>query len=424
VGVAFSPDGKTVAVSGGYGGPPVQLRAADSGQVVRSWAGRLGYGAAFSADGRLLAWGEADGAVRVWDVAARNELRRLQGHRDAPNALAFSPDGLTLASTAGSLDTLLLWDLATGLEMGRFQGAGAATYCLAFSRDGKTLAVVPSDSRGVYLYELASGKYRCYLGSHTDMVLAVAFSPDGQTLASAGHDRVIRLWDLGTGTERHRLGGHHGPIRALAFSADGRRLVSGSLDTTSLVWDLARLPAPGRAQGRGLSPQGWPALWDELASAEAARAWFARQALAAAPRRAVRLLGERLRPVGPGEVPEVGRLLKELDHDDFGVREAAQARLAKAGAVIEPALQDALLHGEPSAEVRHRLTGLLRSLHREAPPPEVLRASRAVEMLEYLGTPEAREVLETLARGAPRARLTWEARASLERLARRPRRLP
>jgi dipeptidyl aminopeptidase/acylaminoacyl peptidase len=420
----------------------IQLWDVATGKELRRWP--VPYSSiealAFSPDGRSLAAGSDDQTVRVWEVGTGKQRYCLRGHQRGVLSVAFSPDGKTLAS--GSQDqTIALWDtstgrrirhlhghehpvcalvFSTGLEMGRFQAAGAAPYSLAFSRDGKTLAVIPSDSRGVYLYELASGKHRCSLGSHTDVVLAAAFSPDGQTLASAGHDRVIRLWDLGTGAERHRLGGHHGPIRALALSADGRRLVSGSLDTTLLVWDLARLPAPGR----GPAPLEWPALWDELANAEAARAWFAMQALAAAPRRAVRLLGERLRPVGPGEVPEVGRLLKELDHDDFGVREAAQARLAKAGAVVEPALQDALLHGEPSAEVRHRLTGLLRSSHREALPPQVLRASRAVEVLEYLGTPEAREVLARLAGGAPRARLTWEARASLERLARRPRRLP
>ena len=88
------------------------------------------------------------------------------------------------------------------------------------------------------------------------------------------------------------------------------------------------------------------------------------------------------------------------------------------GRPAEPALRKAL-DGQPSPEVRRRVRQLLNKLA-AVPSGERLRALRALEALEQIGTPPAREALEALARGAPEARLTQEAKASLERVARRP----
>jgi hypothetical protein len=91
------------------------------------------------------------------------------------------------------------------------------------------------------------------------------------------------------------------------------------------------------------------------------------------------------------------------------------------GTSAEPSLREALA-GQPSLEARRRIERLLDRLGTpSALLPEEARSLRAVEVLEYVGSPAAREVLGRLARGAPHARLTQEARASLKRLSGRTR---
>src|SRR5262249_15170329 len=118
--------------------------------------------------------------------------------------------------------------------------------------------------------------------------------------------------------------------------------------------------------------------------------------------------------------------LRDLDDDAFAVREKAKTELARLGAAAEPALRQALAKS-PSIEMRRRLEDLLKAVEterqiafrkaeRQAPSRDVLRAVRALEVLEQIGTREAREVLKTLTADVPGAYLTQEARAALDRL--------
>ena len=115
----------------------------------------------------------------------------------------------------------------------------------------------------------------------------------------------------------------------------------------------------------------------------------------------------------------IGRLIADLDSDDFAVREKATRELESFGRSALPALQK-VLRENPSAEVRQRVESLLEKLSQPGHLSEELRVVRAVEVLEHIGTAEVREVLKVLARGTPQAPLTREAKASLDRLARRP----
>ncbi|KAF2686545.1 hypothetical protein K458DRAFT_415891 [Lentithecium fluviatile CBS 122367] len=136
------------------------------------------------------------------------DLETLKGHSDWVRAVAFSPDGKTLAS--------------------------ASVMAVAFSPNGKTLASASGDGT-VKLWDAGSGKALQTLKGHSSWVNSVAFSPDGKTLASASGDGTVKLWDAGSGKALQTLKGHSSWVNSVAFSPDGKtlaRLASGSSDNT------------------------------------------------------------------------------------------------------------------------------------------------------------------------------------------------
>jgi hypothetical protein len=110
------------------------------------------------------------------------------------------------------------------------------------------------------------------------------------------------------------------------------------------------------------------------------------------------------------------RLIAELDDDDFAARESATKELGRLDVLAESALR-AALEGDVPQERRRRVEKLLEQLRGPITTTEIRQAVRAVAVLEHIGTPEARQLLRKLTEGAPDARLTREAKAALERLA-------
>jgi hypothetical protein len=161
-----------------------------------------------------------------------------------------------------------------------------------------------------------------------------------------------------------------------------------------------------------------PRLWDELCSTDPARAQRAIDALVANPASTLVWLDEHLRPVPRPDERRIARLLADLDDPRFPVRRKAADDLAAAAEAAESSLRRALDQG-PSLEVRKAIQRMLECLknNRLYPPPERLRTARAVEVLEEIGSQEARRLLTTLGAGAPEAMLTVDARGALKRLA-------
>jgi truncated hemoglobin YjbI len=124
---------------------------------------------------------------------------------------------------------------------------------------------------------------------------------------------------------------------------------------------------------------------------------------------------ERLRPASEPNAEQIATWINDLDSDQFLVREKAGAELEKLGERTETALRKKLTE-KASPELRRRIEQLLAKMGQLT--PDMLRALRAVEVLEHIGSSEARRVLEALATGAQSARLDSEAKASLERLKR------
>jgi RNA polymerase sigma factor (sigma-70 family) len=387
----------------------------------------------FSADEKVLATVDWSGAVRLWDAATGKALRTLPAAekdgeaRGMLSMLEFSRDGRTLLTVRmpnpvvalGQAKApqapeapqepksyVCLWDTATGTVVRRW-GAKGVFMSAALTPDGH--AVVTAAAEGVTLWEVATGRERF----RTKEAVIVGCSPDGRVLATAD-GTTTRLLDLRTGKEFAQLKGHEAEVRALAFTPDGKGLVSGSADSTALVWKVTR-PA---AKVQELGAKRLAELWVELADPDAGKAFRAAAELGASPKGAAALLAKHVKPVPAPDAKQVARWVADLDADSFEARKKAAGELARLGELAQPALQEALKK-KPSLELRRRAEELLgRLTSREEPSAEGLRQLRTVEVLEGIGTTEARGLLEKLAQGAPGARLTRDAKAALQRLGR------
>jgi hypothetical protein len=265
-------------------------------------------------------------------------------------------------------------------------------------------------------WELATAHERQALavdaGRDFSRVERLAFARDGRSLAVAREDHRIQIWDTLTGKLRWQRGGFTASVEALTFSPDGRRLVTGHADSTILVWDVAAVTRPELAKTKP-SPAELDADWRALASGDAHQAWAAMARLAASPESTVALFAERVKPATPAPVEKVRSLIADLGSAQFATREAAQRELAGFGEAIEPLLAEALKDAD-SAELRQRIDRLLGS-QRVLKSPEALRRLRAVEVLSWIGSDEAKKVLERIAAGDVGDRATNAARAALNR---------
>jgi hypothetical protein len=219
---------------------------------------------------------------------------------------------------------------------------------------------------------------------------------------------------MATGKMRRTLKGHGGEVTGCVFSPDGRFVLTASSDATVLVWDLG---VQSEQKPRELTRKALASLWDDLGNADAARADRAIWTLVAAGQQAVPFLRKNL-PPAPAPHADWRAWVKDLDSEQFGVREKASRALEALGERAYPLLQKTLTDA-PSLEVRKRIERLLGRLNYPLKSPKTIRELRAVEVLEHIGTAQARQVLQKLSLGAPGSRLTDAAMASLERLARR-----
>src|SRR5205085_920902 len=151
--------------------------AADKGEID---------GAAFSPDGRLLAYGCQDSTILLREAATGKIVQRFRGNLRSAR-LAFSPDGRTLASAATAQaaepgpGAICLWEVATGGSRGQSPVADGRAYSLTFSADGLTLALGSGDQR-IYRWDLAAGRELAPLAGHLGAVTSLAFSLDGRSL--------------------------------------------------------------------------------------------------------------------------------------------------------------------------------------------------------------------------------------------------
>ncbi len=268
------------------------------------------------------------------------------------------------------------------------------------------------------------------LRGHTDRVVRVAFSPDSRFLVSTSMDETIRIWDLAipkpggeaaTISEVVLLRGHVGYATPVAFSPDGRILATGGSyrDQTIVLWDFWKLVLGDGEPLTAPSDERLQSLWNDLASDAAGGGPLAAVGtLATAPGDAIRLVRRQLEPyVSEAQRDRILELIAQLGNDRYAVREAATEALIRLRRQAEGLLRAALAETQ-SAEVRFRLRRIL-SRGNAAPTlsaAEVRRYRRVVLLLERLGSPEARKLLEQLAEVFPAPAVSRDARGALARL--------
>jgi RNA polymerase sigma factor (sigma-70 family) len=380
----------------------------------------------FTPDGRtLLTVDHRDGTVRVWDFATGKEKRKFRvrckdeaGIDYYVKKAVLSPDGKSLAVWYEAAHGLImpyavrLWDVATGTKKHELPGHYQLIN-LAFSPDSRFAVVScePLFERDlkqpyqIYVWDMATSNRTVPLadGLPTEVV-AMAFADDGRTLATATPDGLVQLWEVASWTIRAEYRGHRGRVTSLTFASDGR-LFTGGLDTTVLAWNLHPPIAAGPID----------AAWEALTRPGSAEAFKAQGHLLAAPADAIRLIASKMKPAESADPKRLATLLAELDSPTFATREQASKRLAEIGRPALAALRD-IAETTASFEVRRRATDLIEQIDGQTISTRELRECRAVEVLAWIGTAEAKELLAALAKGERSARLTAAADAALKRL--------
>jgi hypothetical protein len=415
--VSFSPDSKKL-VSTSYD-RSTRTWDRDKGSMLHNYLGHpnLSHSAAFSPDGKYLVSVAYEPNIRVLDAGTGRELRSFKGDDNGIIwAVAYSPDGKMIA-TAGQDRFVHLWDPQTGTELKKLSGHTEICVALAFSPDGRTLISAGHD-KTIRLWEVSTGKERLKLEGHTNWIRGIAVSSDGRTIASGGYDNVIRLWDALTGKELKKLDGHKQTVWGVAFAPGDKTLASGSEDRTIRLWDVAETTARDKPKGEKLADKEVAAFWTALGNDDGVKAYKAIIGLAASPESSVPFLKENLKAVralDEESQKKVNKLIEDLGNEDFAARKKAMDGLTTLGAPVGPDVRKALA-GAKDVDLRLRLFVVLRSLEGASLTAAQLRTLRALETLERINNPDAKEVLEGLGKGVPDAWLTKEAKSCLARL--------
>ncbi len=233
--VAVSPDGKHIA-SGSQDGAVRIWNADGRGSPLVLLGHQTGVNSvAFSADGRHLVSGSYDKTIRVWNTDGTGEATVFNGHEKEVNAVAFSPNGMQIVSGSND-ETIRIWNVdgsGGSAVLGRCPHAEVSS--VAFSPDGHRVVSGATDKL-VRVWNVDGGK-ALVLKGHEATVGGTAFSPDGLHIVSAAADKTVRVWNADGSGRPLVFKGHDAEVLRVAFSPDGLRIASSSMDRTVRVWN-------------------------------------------------------------------------------------------------------------------------------------------------------------------------------------------
>jgi WD40 repeat protein/tRNA A-37 threonylcarbamoyl transferase component Bud32 len=288
-GVAFTPDGKSFAATGGVGSGVV-VWDMDQPRAAPIRTSHLISTVCYSPNGRLLLTGGANlgaliksqvykcdvGEAQLWDVATGSPVGKPMWRQEAVFRAVFSPQGGQVL--LGSIHPLLeepasgdasLWEVGSGTVVRTHRsGPGHGVLAVAFSPDG-TRYVTGDRGKEVQLWDTASGKLLWKRKrAHELGVRAVAYGPTGRTLVTGSDDKTAQLWDADTGERIGDPMAHPAQVASLALDATGRFLLTGCHDKLARVWDLEtrRQVGPTYAHGGPVIAVAWSADGNLLAT--------------------------------------------------------------------------------------------------------------------------------------------------------------
>lgn len=271
--VAFAPNGRTLAVAGAdtilwnVTDPehPQLLGRLDLGHDVGDDSAAIAAFVAFAEDGNTVAVVRADATALLWDVTDPAAPRRLgelhtdvdpgPGQPSTVSALAFAPDGRTVAVASEDVADLrdvtpwdvTLWNITDRdhpHQLGHPRDVSGKVSSVAYASDGGTLAVAGVDGTTA-LWDVRDPEHTAplepALTGHSAAVNSVAFAPDGRMLATAGVDNVAFVWEISSPRRPRQLAvlaGHRGDVTSVAFASQDR-VATASSDGTAMLWDLA-----------------------------------------------------------------------------------------------------------------------------------------------------------------------------------------
>jgi hypothetical protein len=314
--------------------------------------------------------------------------------------------------------TARVFDTTTGkrlLEVSLPGNQECGTTAMGLSADGRRLAVTSWVAGGqpiqlqVWDVENRRAISPFVDRGFTQWANALVFNPDGRTVVTGGRDGILRVWEVASGGVRQKFQ-HEGYITSVAFTPDGRTLAASSLDAPVYLWDIDGDRTHALDKATRLASD---AAWAALAEVDAKAGFTGVRALVAGGDTSVRLIRGQLKPTPRPNQVQVRQWLADLGSPKFEVREQAGAELTRAADTVRPALKEAA-EKAASAEVRNRAEKIL--AESDLPNSTTLRTVRAVEVLERIGTAEAKRLLAELAGGVESARLTNEARSAALRL--------
>jgi WD40 repeat protein len=436
--VAISPDGKLLASSCQSG--LIRVSNVADGKVVTEFT-MPGDGATalvFTLDGTVLFAGGKSTDVVGWRIAGGKEVARIVTG-DEEHVAAITEDGAMVLTSHGTPRRgglsmrLQVWKRDHPYPIASVHDRNTEfrrVFCEAalLSPGGRLIASsqyaeIPSLRRSyghpmLRLWEADSGQEIRTLVAAVSRVLA--FSANGRILAAnAGtvggpwngdvdFAADTNLWDVATGKKIADL---PASAESAAFSPDGLHLATGVADHTILIWEVPRLTPPKKETP--VSPEECDCWWFALGE-DAEAAYKAVEQMVDAPSQSVALLRERVKPIASSDAKTVEKLIAQLDSEKYEERTGAHKRLEQMGEGAAQAFAKALERDIPSLELRRSLEELLRRCDENT--TQRTQQCRAVAVLEWIATSDALALLRTLADGAPRARVTVEARAALKRL--------
>jgi hypothetical protein len=361
--------------------------------------------------------GEISVPVRLFDVSLGKEVKQFP-LREPLDAIALSFDARYVVTVLD--DKIQVWDIRTSKEFRQFNGQKDQLNfikSIGISRDGKYLASVgvrPS----VCVWDIGTGERRWQIFGWNSLAVAVDFSPNGRMIAFGIEDGSVVLLDAASGRERARFHGPKDIVASVAFSPCGLMLGSAGQNCAPLIWDVTGQILAATKPAAPLSAKELDACWAEMGGEVAGKTWQAICALTIREDQAVRFLKRHL-PNQRFEPKRQAQLQADLEIGDFAARERAVKDLAEIGPPALPFLRKLAASGI-NADAKKRIENLLGQPGKSGLLTEEARCRYAIEVLEYVGTPQAKELLLAQSQGEPASLVTQDAKSALSRLRKLP----